>query len=193
MRVEKSDLRRHCLAKRQQLSKEQKRDASEKITAKLLAQPAVKRAKQVLCYLPTKGEVDTTNLLSALWQMDKQVYLPRCLDRVGNMEFYKVDDFSQVQTGMYGIKEPAGSCPMLQPVDGLICILPGVGFTKTGDRLGYGKGYYDRFLSKIRAITIGICYNQCIVAQIPRDEYDRTMDLVITQHATYPRSDINGG
>lgn len=183
--VEKKELRRTYLALRRTFSKEQRKQWDAAIQARILAMPELEQAANVFCFIGTEQEIDTRPLIEAFWQAGKAVYVPRCLDLKGNLSFYRIYSWNDVEEGVFGLLEPKWDCEEWHRTDSILCILPGLCFTKQGHRLGYGKGFYDRFLAKVRAIKVGICYNCCIVEKIPQDQYDQIADWVFTETEPY--------
>ena len=98
------------------------------------------------------------------------------------MEFCVITSFSDLEKGMYGIYEPKKDCTVLEAekITDSVLIVPGLCFNDEGFRLGYGKGYYDRFISRYKGYSIGVCYKEFMTDEIPTDEYDKPVDTVIT-------------
>lgn len=174
MRADAKELRRS-------MSPELKQSYDRKIKNKLLNLWAVREAKTVLCYVSTPIEVDTRELINDLLEMGKRVAVPRCEDDKGGMEFYYIDSLSQLSSGSYGVEEPDPSkCLMVGNTKGSVCIVPAFMFDKKGYRIGYGKGYYDRYLSRFEGSSIGICYSDNLQKELHHGKYDRTVGLVVT-------------
>ena len=125
-------------------------------------------------------------LLDYLLSENKNVYAPKC-SKNGQMNFFLIKSSDELQKGAYGIPEPTGE---IEPVitERTVCIVPAVSFTEIGCRLGYGGGYYDRFLSKNPMLfTIGVCYEDLISETLPCTEHDVKVKAVITEERTvYP-------
>ena len=125
----------------------------------------------LLCYASLPDEVDTWRILQRAWQTGKTVAMPRCA-KDGNMAFYRVTGMHELQSGMLGISEPAASCAPYVPSADDLCIVPALAFDRSGHRLGYGGGYYDRYLSRFPMITVGLCYPNCLAEQLPAEPFD---------------------
>ena len=98
------------------------------------------------------------------------------------MNFYYINSLADLSSGSFGVLEPAADKgKMLTETENTICIVPAFRFDKSGYRLGYGKGYYDRYLSKYKGSTIGICYSQNIKEELFHGKYDRTVDMIVTE------------
>ena len=98
------------------------------------------------------------------------------------MEFYLADSVNDLKQGMYGILEPdTDKCSKITDFSGALCLVPALCYDKKGFRLGYGKGYYDRFLEKFTITTVGLCYNELIKDTLPVDKFDKSVDYIVTQ------------
>ena len=144
-----------------------------------------KNADQVLVYWPTGSEVDTRIIVDRALSDNKRVALPKCSDRNGNMRFYYIGSTQNLSEGMFGIMEPDQSQEATEFTEYTLCIVPALSFDKDGYRLGYGKGYYDRFLIKFGGISAGICYDACLSDILPRNEFDVKVDYLITDKKIY--------
>lgn len=159
-----------------------KQTLDRKIKNRLLNMWAIRQVDTVLCYVSTDIEVDTRELINTLLQMGKRVAVPRCEDGRTEMNFYYIDSLESLSSGSFGVDEPdPQKCVMVGKTEGTVCIVPAFMFDKSGYRLGYGKGYYDRYLSGYKGSTIGICYDANIVDELYHGKYDRTVDLVVTE------------
>lgn len=170
----KTKLRQEILAIRNTLTKEQVVELSNQIINKITNSNYYKKANKICIYMPIRNEVDLTRL--AL-NNDKDFFIPKVIGR--KMEFYEYNKASLVK-GAYDILEPANSNLLIPDKDTLI-LMPGSVFSQTGDRIGYGGGYYDKFLAKYPLCkTIGVCYDFQIVGSIPIEEYDVKPDMIIS-------------
>ncbi len=128
-------------------------------------------------------------LINHCLRLGKKLACPRCNDMDGHMSFYYVNSSSCLQTGSYSILEPTGDClPVEEDVltDGkTVCIVPGLSFDSFGMRLGYGKGYYDRFLRSFGGRSIGLCYESFLSDRLPTAEHDIGVDIIITERGVY--------
>ncbi len=154
---------------------------SEKIVGKVLESQAYLECDTVYAYFPVGSEVRILRIIEQALHDDKNVTLPKCLDKKGTMEFYYINSLSDVSEGTYGIPEPTGINPAGYGREKSLCLVPGLAYDREGYRLGYGGGYYDRFLSKFKGISIGLCYDACIADCLPHEETDRQVDIIITE------------
>lgn len=176
----KAALRREFAALRKALPRRQELDSS--IREKVLALLAYRRAKQVLFYLSAGSEPDTWELLDQALGEGKTVCAPRCLDSEGSMAFYRVTSRQELIPGRFGLWEPDPErCSPAGDVTGALCLVPGLAFDREGFRLGYGKGYYDRFLAGHSVETVGLCYGELLVPRLPRGPFDQRVSCVVTE------------
>lgn len=139
--------------------------------------------ESVFCYASFGSEADTTDIVLNSLARNKTVALPVCTDKNGNMDFYKINSFSDLTEGTYGILEPnTNICEKIEPNNKTLLTVPAVVFDKKGYRIGYGKGYYDRYLKKFNGISVGLCYNRCIIDEVPADKFDEKVDFIVCEN-----------
>lgn len=179
---QKKLLRKVMLQKRKTLSDSEIAVKNSAITEKLLELEKVQSAELILPFVSARGEVGTREFISKCLEAGKTVAVPRCIDG-SNMEFCVIHTFDDLEKGMYGIDEPKQHCEIIKAenAQNSVLIVPGLCFSYDGYRLGYGKGYYDRFISRYKGYTVGVCYSEFMTDDIPVDEYDRCVDIVITE------------
>lgn len=158
---------------------------SLKISQAFLTSELYKNAETLLLYYSVGSEVSTADIFKTALKDKKRVAFPRCIDDEGFMEFYYVRLESELTEGMYGIKEPSSGCERYSFSDGGLCVVPGLSFDFYGYRIGYGKGYYDRFLSQFKGIAVGLCYDALVSESLPRDKYDKNVNCLITDKKIY--------
>lgn len=141
-----------------------------------------RQCKNLFVFVSSKIEVDTMDIIERAFNDGKQVAVPRCTDKKGRMEFYYISSMNQLEKGAFGIMEPNEEiCEQVKDLDDGLCIVPGICFDMFGYRVGFGKGYYDRFLERFGGITVGLCYSKCTEHELPRGNYDRPVDILITE------------
>lgn len=163
----------------------EKKDAS--ILSRLMCTREWKRSELILTYVSTPIEVDTHKLIETCWEEGKRVAVPRCIDDTRKMHFYEITSWSDLEKHTFGVLEPIPSvCQKVSRFQKTSCIVPGLAFDKDGYRLGYGKGYYDRFLSTycVNTPKIGLCYNECIRSHLHHGRYDVACTIVINDRYT---------
>lgn len=142
-------------------------------------------ADTVLLYWSTSSEVITHKMIDKALTDGKRVALPKCIDKQGNMLFYYIKSADDLRDGMYGIREPVTDDLADKFKTNDICLVPGLSFDKDGYRLGYGKGYYDRFLQSFPGVSAGLCYEGCLSESLATDQYDKKVNYIITDKTIY--------
>ncbi len=177
----KKKLRAEAREMRRSMSPEVKASLDRKIKNKLLNLWSLRETNVVLCYVSTEIEVDTRELINALLQSGKRVAVPRCEGEKSEMNFYFINSLEELSPGSFDVDEPdPQKNAMVGKTEGSVCIVPAFMFDRRGYRLGYGKGYYDRYLSKYEGSTIGICYGENLQNELFHGKYDRCVDLIVT-------------
>ncbi len=179
--ISKQQLRAHYRKVRNSVSREDKELFDLAIRASLLENEFVKRAKTVLLFYPIKSEPDIRELVKSLRELGKKVAFPISNSGDCTLTFRYVDDIRDMVTGTYNIPEPSQNAPIVDDLSHSVCIVPGLVFDRYGYRLGYGKGYYDRFLKSFSGKSIGIVYSEFIIDSLPSEETDMPVDLIVTE------------
>ena len=169
----KSEARRYFAALRAALDPDTKANNDGAIRRHLQALPEFQSADTVLCYYPVKGEIDLRPLTEQAMAEGKRVALPVVSE--GAMTFREYT--GELIPGAFGIPEPTGG--PVEPAEGTLCILPGYAYCGSC-RLGYGGGYYDRFLSSFRGAKVFACYHD-FTARFPTEEHDVPFDITVTE------------
>ena len=178
---DKRTARRHFLDLRASLTAEHVSKQSRDLCGVLLSLPEFRNADTVLLFSPTRNEPDLSLAAKAALDMGKAVAYPISLTDTYTLSFHSVGALSELTVGTYGIPEPPASAmaPMLSPAS--VCIVPALAYDRRGYRLGYGKGYYDRFLSEFCGISIGVAMDGFICDALPYDTHDIPLDVLITK------------
>ena len=177
----KRTLRQTILAQRRALSHEQWRLASQAAQERLLALEEFQRADCIALYAPLHNETDTAMILSVAFAAGKRVLYPAVCG--AHMVFRQVEGIECLSKGCFGILEPCPTGTDHQADEADLIVVPGVAFDQAGHRIGYGKGFYDRFLQHPgrSAHLIGLCHDfQLIDGQIPAETHDIRMELIVT-------------
>ena len=177
----KKELRPSLIKQRKALKPSEKAFLDEKIFERLVQEDKVKNAKLVLCYVSSEIEVDTRRFLNYCFEKGIEVAVPKC---VGNdMVFRIITSFFDLESGYKNILEPKDGCSEVTDFDGAIFITPALAISSDGYRIGYGKGFYDRFFRAAPCFSIGLCYDFCNFDFI-YDEFDIPVNMLITQSQT---------
>lgn len=178
----KSELRQKYRSLRQAMPQEIKNQKDEAIANQVRRLWQYQRNNILLIYVSTSIEVDTFRIIHQAMADGKRVAVPRCVPDTRNMEFYYIDSVDELSPGMFGVLEPKATPERLyQEKDGGLCIVPAFSYDWRGYRLGYGKGYYDRFLSRFEGNMVGICYSDCVQRSLPHGRFDRPVELLVTE------------
>ncbi len=156
---------------------------SRQIAENLLESMSYKYAKVILVYYAKADEPDTVLIAETALRDGKAVYFPKSYAD-GIMKFYRAYSLEELDDGMFGIKEPNENAEEYTPCGTAeLCIVPGVCFDHNGYRIGYGKGYYDRFLSKFKGISAGLAFSECISDEpVPFEKrHDKQLNLIISE------------
>ncbi len=135
-----------------------------------------KQSNLILTYVSLKDEVDTIKLIKHSLESGKKVAVPKC--EGNDIVFYKISSLEDLQEGSFQILEPKTN-EIVKDFDNSICIIPGLAFDKQNNRIGYGRGFYDRFLENYFGIKIGLTYRECICDKIDSEINDIKMDRII--------------
>ena len=173
----KKSLRNLLLERRDNTSHDLLKIASKKIQKKLDKIFAFKNAKKIGVYYPIGSEIFTQDIIQELLSKGKEVFLPKVMGE--GMEFRKIVDFSSLEPGNFDIMEPKEECPVDNNLD--VILVPTVGISQIGVRLGYGYGFYDRFLAKNKTVAISLTLEKQIIKNIPKSEHDIIMNWVVTE------------
>lgn len=177
--MNKKELRKVIKQKKKDCSQEQLKDWSSSLLTKLEDYPAFVEAQTILMYYSLPDEVQT-HLFIEKWKESKRIILPVVIGDT-ELELRCYTGKQDLKKGAFGIEEPSGKAfNDFEAID--LAIIPGVSFDATGNRLGRGKGYYDRLLPKIKACKIGICYGFQVAEDIPADQFDYPMNEVFTEN-----------
>lgn len=181
--LQKKSLRKEILDKRKALSVEKVALYSKTICDSIAKTSEYKYATDICLYMPIRNEVDVTLLIDRCRQDNKRIWMPKII--VASMDFYSFMDNEHLVKGAYNILEPV-SDTRLVPDRYTLVIMPGSVFSKSRDRIGYGGGYYDRYLDKYKQIiTIAAAYEFQVVDSILTDEFDKKPDKIITEARVY--------
>jgi len=177
------------LARRDALPAPERRALSERITKRLLALEAYRGARCVMAYASFGGEFETADFLADVLGQGKNLVLPRVARGTRMLQLHAVDDPErQLAPGVWGIPQPrADVCPPVPASRLEFVLVPGIAFTRSGERLGYGGGYYDGFIRSLapRPPLIAAAFELQLLPGLPTTDRDQVVDLVVTEDAQY--------
>lgn len=173
--MEKNEIRRKIRAMKSMLLETEKQEAADLVFAQLERTAAFMMAKHILMYHSLPDELSTHSFLKK-WSEEKKFYLPR-VNGV-NLDILPYEE-SRLELGAFHIEEPSGNDTVSADEIELV-VVPAVAYDRRGNRLGRGKGFYDRLLGSTRATKIGVAYEFQIVDEIPTEPHDVPMDIIIS-------------
>ena len=185
--AQKQAIRKTILAAREALTSAERAHLSQKIIQRIVAMPEYQCATSVLAYMNFGSEFGGALCAAQVLQDGKHLLLPRVNRASGELELYRVDDLeTQLQQGSWGIAEPVPArCERLMELNAVeFALLPGVGYARDGARLGYGGGFYDKLLARMKPhpVLVAAAFTLQIVAEIPQEITDVKVDWIVTEH-----------
>ena len=187
-RARKERLRKRVLAVRMGLDRSQVEVGGQAILEKVLGLEAYRRAKLVHTYVSSKeSEVDTRALIGTCLAHGKRVAVPVVTPGTRTLAHALIDSLDQLVVGPWGLAQPDPAEAVWLPSEARIdlVVVPGLAFDRRGHRIGWGGGYYDRFLAQVQTIKIGLCYDELVLDRIPGEPHDVPMDMVVAATAIY--------
>lgn len=185
MKEEKVRLRKQVLEQMNSLSEEQHKTLSEQIAATVYEQNEWREAKTIGITLSMKHEVNTYIIIEKAWEEGKTVVVPKCNRETKTMTFRQIVSFEQLEIVYMNLREPIPSITEEVDVKEIdLLFVPGVAFTSEGDRVGYGGGYYDRYLVQYKGKTLSLAYDLQMVRDIPTERFDQKVQKIITEKET---------
>lgn len=175
----KQALREKILEIRKGLKPTWKSKADTKIRKRLFHLREFKKAKVIFLYVSKPDEVDTIKIIEHLIKVKKAVVVPRVEEKT--LHLHTIEDFKHLEKGKFEIFEPKKYRPKISPRSIELAIVPGIAFDRSGHRIGYGHGYFDRLLAKMKCIKIGLAYSFQVIAKIDTHPYDVPVHKVITE------------
>lgn len=183
IRVHKKELRDKYKQIRRDMPADLKSNHDKQIFSRLVDMEAYKKSKLVLAYVSTEIEVDTIKFIEYALNDNKIVAVPRCVEGTRDMEFYVIKEIEDLEPGSFSVLEPVPEkCRKLDNFENAFCIVPALVYDSYGYRLGYGKGYYDRFLSAHKNMfLVGIGYCCCMVTKLIHGHFDVAVNTIVTE------------
>lgn len=178
----KYSLRKNIYDLRNKINKGIKKKMDFDIFNALTSSNEYKHCSTLFIYVSKSIEVNTYDIMMHAFKEKKIVLVPKCNAQDLTMSFYRVTSFNDLKKGYFKIYEPIEEkCEKFDDFSSGLCIVPGLCFDIYGYRLGYGKGYYDRFLKNFSGTKIGVCYSDYILKKLPVDVYDEKVDVLVTE------------
>jgi 5-formyltetrahydrofolate cyclo-ligase len=184
----KQELRQRCRAIRRELGEETRQSASRSICAHLAAWPVFQRVETILTYMPIKAEVDLRPLLEQFPQ--KRWLLPRIRPEENHrMDFHPYDP-ARLVIHKFGMAEPAADLPVVPADEIELVLVPGLAYDRQGWRLGYGGGYYDRFLAGFGGVSVGVTFHDLLLDTVPHSGYDLPVGWIVSETGLFQARNV---
>lgn len=174
-------LRAEILSLRRDMEESVRKECDERIYNNLIKYEKTAECGTFLVYASSPAEVDTRRFITAMLTEGRTVAVPKCVGK--EMRFLTIGSLDVLVKSRFGVDEPADGTE-ITVFDDTVCIVPALRFDRNGYRLGWGGGFYDRFLARYSGHSVGICY-ECCCGDVPRDEYDLNTDTVMTENGIY--------
>ncbi len=177
--MSKKEIRKKYKELRERMSLSEVKKLSGQICENLQESSLFSEAQYIYAYYPLGNEADIRPVIETAWRDGKRVAFPKVFGET--MRFFEVKSFGQLFPGTFGVMEPEESCPV--DWEKPLVFTPGVAFDRKGNRMGFGKGYYDRYFeSRPGAVMVGVAYELQVSDEIPIDRYDRALDGIVTEN-----------
>ncbi|MGN1014067.1 MAG: 5-formyltetrahydrofolate cyclo-ligase [Butyricicoccus sp.] len=177
----KSELRQLLLEQRRCTDKQEKQQIDDAIASRVLHSDQFQKAKTIFLYVSTEEEISTRDIIAAGLQNGKCICVPKCLPG-HRMEARRITSWEDLTEQTYGIPEPGDHCPAIAPDDIELCLVPALACDRQGYRLGYGGGFYDRFLPQTGGMTTALCAASRLLSALPVEPYDVSCSCIITEN-----------
>ncbi len=177
----KATLRKSFFQQRNEMGEAERNRISEALVTALSNHPVFLKAQTILLYYPVRNEPSILPLAEKAFSLGKAVAFPISDPKTCTLSFHRVSSLSELSEGAYAIPEPTLDLPPAENDTLTLCVVPALSFDRSGYRLGYGKGYYDRFLTTFRGNSVGLCPFSFLSDSLPRDPYDKQVDLILTE------------
>lgn len=184
IKKEKDAIRKEFSLLRDSIEKTEREARDAKICSLATSLVSFRHAEIILLYAPIKSEINVMPIMKEALARGKKVAFPKCNTEERTMKFHFVTSEKDLEVCAYGIREPKEELPVYDPettIGSAVCYLPGIAFDAYGYRLGYGKGYYDKFLNKYKGSSIGLTYTELITNSLPKGRFDRPCDIMLTE------------
>jgi|AntRauTorckE6833_2_1112554.scaffolds.fasta_scaffold27539_2 5-formyltetrahydrofolate cyclo-ligase len=183
IKKQKNELREKVFDLRQQIPEDEWAKKTRSITGKLLQTDVYSHAKTIHTYISMnqRMEVGTDELIEKIFESEKNVVVPVTNFSNTSLKHIRLHSFEELIVNKWGIREPEEVEETVNPNELDLIIIPMAAADRDGNRLGYGKGFYDRFLSDTDAKKVGLVFNQFLYDDIPVEEFDQKLDMIITE------------
>ncbi len=179
----KTNLRKEIKHKRNLFTNEQKEEIFTKISSNIYSLKSYNNADTILIFVSFDGEIDTHRIINHSLEAGKRVAVPRCVEGTREMQFYYINSFDDLKSANYGILEPEPNKEMLytENSENHLMIAPCLSCDESGYRLGYGGGYYDRYLENFKGKTAVVVFEELILKKFWRGKFDIPCNIIVSE------------
>ena len=184
IKKEKDAIRQLCAQRRDSMTEAEHKEFDNKIVNTATSLVSFRHAEIILLFAPIKSEIDVMPIFEEAINKGKRVAFPKCNKEDRTMKFHFVNSLDELEPCAYGIREPKEEAEVFDPLtntQSALCFVPGLAFDVYGYRLGYGKGYYDKFMNQFKGSCVGVAYTHQIQPNLPKGKFDRHCDVIITE------------
>jgi 5-formyltetrahydrofolate cyclo-ligase len=179
--MEKKNLRTYILNDLKKLTKQEYEQFSYEISCELTQHKIWQQANTIGITISRPPEVDTYQIIRKAWEQNKKVVVPKCHPKSREMTFHELNNFTQLESVYYGLLEPIEAATRWVPKDEIdLLIVPGLAYDPNGYRLGFGGGYYDRFLVNFKGDTVSLAFPIQLVDKLPIEIHDIAVKYLIS-------------
>lgn len=178
--AQKKQLRKTLKEKRNTLDRNSCLSSDTAIFEAIRSWDIYQKAKTIFCFVGTENEINTKPILEDIFKRGKRVGVPKCTGQ-GMMEVYEIHSMDDLAPGKYGILEPVDTCEKISPKEIDLALIPCLSCSRDGRRLGYGGGYYDRYLNQVKGTLAVLCRTALMCDELPTEDHDKNMDFVICE------------
>ncbi|MEC7416792.1 MAG: 5-formyltetrahydrofolate cyclo-ligase [SAR324 cluster bacterium] len=179
----KSAVRQHGLSQRRNLTPEQRQAFTLRMWEHLESWAPFQQIRTLHCSLALPEEPDTTTWFERVWALGKQTVVPCMMPGTRELKHTRLTSLAHLQRGAFGLPELLPEFrEWVKPESLDLVLVPGVAFDRKGERLGFGKGYYDRFLTKTSALLVGVAFSAQVIPDVPTESHDVSMNALLTEN-----------
>ncbi|HET7658702.1 MAG TPA: 5-formyltetrahydrofolate cyclo-ligase [Bacillales bacterium] len=179
--VDKKKMRQQMINQIRKLNPEERLHKSHVAFEKLTALPEWQEAKTIGLTMSTLVEIDTEPLIRIAWEEGKRVAVPKADPKAKTMDFREIRSLGEVEEAFAGIREPILDLTTpVRPSEIDLLVVPGLVFNEKGYRIGFGGGFYDRFLVNFHGKTVSLAFDFQVTYEIPTESFDRTVEMIVT-------------
>lgn len=180
--MDKKELRQNIRYSLNKMTIEQYEEKSDIIRNRLVNEPYIIEGTTIALTISNYPEVDTSKLIESLWKLGKKVVVPKCRPKTRAMDFYAIENFEQLEIVYMDLKEPIPEKTELIPSNLIdVIVVPGIVYDQTGYRIGYGGGYYDRYLQNYAGTLVSLAFDVQIIDSVPKEPHDIPVHFIITE------------